>query len=224
MSSRKIFSTKFRATIAEALGVLALVAAASPLAYAAIEPTVANAVTATDTVLVTLNVDAGISITAPADETMSQNLGVAANTAVGDTIWNVKTNNAAGYTLSVKATTSPAMHAGATNIDDYTPAVVATPETWSVSNTAEFGFSAFGTDVPTGTWGSDSDCIAAANTPSASLKYRDFDTTDIQIGSRAATTTTAGIDSTVCFAVEQNGVYVPSGTYIATVVATAVTQ
>ncbi len=194
----------------------------SPVAYPLVEAAQAQAVT--DEVIVTLNVDAGISITSPADASMSQNLGVSANTAVASTVWNVKTNNAAGYTIAVKATTSPALRNATNNIADYTPAVAATPETWDVSNTAEFGFSAFGTDISTGTWGTDSDCIAGANVPSAGLKYRDFDTSDIQIGSRSATTTTTGIDTTVCYAVEQDGFYVPSGTYVATVVATAATQ
>jgi hypothetical protein len=155
---------------------------------------------------------------------MSQNLGVSADSATGDTVWNVKTNNAAGYVLYVKATTSPALRNGTNSINDYTPAVAATPETWSVpAGTGEFGFAAFGTHVPTGTWGTDSDCIAAAHTPSATLKYRDFDTSDIEIATSAATTTSAGIDSTVCFAVEQDTFYVPSGTYQATIVATAST-
>jgi hypothetical protein len=208
------------AALATGLAILA------PAVYAAIEPAVAQAVSpATDEVIVTLTVDAGISITSPADEAMSQNLGVSANSAVGDTFWNVKTNNTTGYTLSVKATTSPAMRNGTNSINDYTPAVVGTPETWSVpSGTAEFGFSAFGTHVDTGSWGTDSDCIAGANVPSAALKYRDFDTSDIQIASSTATTTTTGVDATVCFAVEQDTFYVPSGTYQATIIATAATQ
>ncbi|MBP9771685.1 MAG: hypothetical protein KBD16_02050 [Candidatus Pacebacteria bacterium] len=204
------------------LSVLVAAALFSPVIYPLVEAQLVDA--AADNVIVTLNVDAGISITSPSDVSMSQNLGVSADTAVGSAVWNVKTNNAAGYTLAVKATTSPALASGANSVADYTPAVAATPETWSVSSgTAEFGFSAFGTHISTGTWGTDSDCIAAAHVPSAGLKYRDFDTSDITIGTSAATTTTAGIDSTVCFAAEQDGFYIPSGTYQATVVATATT-
>ncbi len=144
---------------------------------------------------------------------------------MGTAVWNVKTNNAAGYTFAVKATTSPALVSGSNSVADYTPAVAATPETWTVSSgAAEFGFSAFGSHISTGTWGTDSDCLAGANVPSAGLKYRDFDTSDITVGSSNATTTTAGVDSTVCFAAEQDTVYIPSGVYIATIVATATTQ
>lgn len=218
---------KIRAKLPKPLELVALTTAFSLLApalFAAIEPKIAHAVTDDDEVIVTLTVDAGISITSPSDEALSQNLGVSASTATGDTTWNVKTNNAAGYTLSVKATTSPAMRNGTNSVADYTPAVAATPETWDVSAAAEFGFSAFGTHVPTGTWGTDSDCVAAAHTPSATLNYRDFDTTDIEIAESSATTTTAGVDTTVCFAVEQDTFYIPSGTYQATIVATAATQ
>lgn len=196
-----------------------------PFVYPLLEGQSVRAATASDTVLVTLNVDAGISITSPSDVSMSQNLGVSADTAVGTAVWNVKTNNAAGYTFAVKATTSPALVSGSNSVADYTPAVAATPETWTVSSgAAEFGFSAFGSHISTGTWGTDSDCLAGANVPSAGLKYRDFDTSDITVGSSNATTTTAGVDSTVCFAAEQDTVYIPSGVYIATIVATATTQ
>ncbi len=201
-------------------GILAL-----PFVYPLLEGQSVNAATASDTVLVTLNVDAGISITSPSDVSMSQNLGVSADTAVGTAVWNVKTNNAAGYTIAVKATTSPALVSGSNSVADYTPAVAATPETWSVpSSSAEFGFSAFGSHISTGTWGTDSDCLAGANVPSAGLKYRDFDTSDITLGSSSATTTTAGVNTTVCFAAEQDTIYIPSGVYIATIVATATTQ
>ncbi len=202
------------------MGVISL-----PFLYPLLEANVVTAATASDTVIVTLNVDSGISITSPSDVSMSQNLGVSANSAVGTAVWNVKTNNASGYTIAVKATSSPALISGSNSVADYTPAVAATPETWSVpSGSAEFGFSAFGSHVSTGTWGTDADCLAAANTPSATLKYRDFDTSDITVGSSSATTTTTGVDTTVCFAAEQDTVYIPSGVYEATIVATAATQ
>jgi hypothetical protein len=59
--------------------------------YGAVEAYPANAVT--DTVQVTLNVSEEISITSPANVSMSRNLGVSANTAIGNAIWNVKTNS-----------------------------------------------------------------------------------------------------------------------------------
>lgn len=198
----------------------------TPIIYPALEAHRAGAATDDDTVLVTLNVDEGIVISSPADAPMSQNLGVTAHEATATVVWNVATNAAGGYIIAVRATSTPAMQSSTDVVADYTPATPATPETWSVApGDAEFGFSAFGTHVSTGTWGTDTDCVGGtAHTPSAGLNYRDLDTTDITIGSSGATTTPSGVDTTVCFAVEQNGTYIPSGAYTATIIATATTQ
>ncbi|MEX0918421.1 MAG: hypothetical protein WDZ85_00405 [Candidatus Paceibacterota bacterium] len=187
---------------------------------------VAWAATANDEVLVTLTVESGISITSPADVSMSPDLSITADASVGSTTWNVKTNDPAGYDLTVNAGAAPAMvrSGGGGNVLDYT---ASTPEQWSpAAGNAYFGFSSFGTDVTTGTWGTDGTCEPAATLGgSAERKYRGFDsTTPISIATRSATTTTAGIDSTVCFAAEQNSTYAEAGTYTATITATATTN
>lgn len=190
------------------------------------EPLTTWAATATDTVLINQSVTTGISISAPADVTMTA-LTTSQNTAVGSAIWTVTTNNATGYSLTVYAGAAPAMvrSGGGGNIVDYTPAVAETPETWSVSSAAEFGFSARGTDVNTSTYGTDSDCINGADVPSATLKWRDFDLTGSadQIATAAAQTTTSGTASTMCVATEQAGTFAASGSYTATITATATT-
>ncbi len=197
------------------------------LMSASIEPSIVTAATASDTVVVTLNVTADISISDSANVSMSQPLSSSVNTAVGTSTWNVATNNAAGYTLTVRSTSSPAMQAtttGDTIANDQTGA----PATWSVSSgQAEFGYSATGTDVSTGTWGSagSATCSATgtAHTISTTLKYKGFTTSDVTIATRSSTTTPAGVNAVLCYAVEQNGFYIPSGTYQATIVATATT-
>jgi hypothetical protein len=190
--------------------------------FVLVAPLIAQAVT--DDVVVNQTVTTGISITSPADITMTA-LSTSQNTAVGSAVWTVTTNNAAGYTLTLHSSTAPAMarSGGGGNIIDYTPASSETPETWSVSGAAEFGFSARGTDVSTGTWGTDSDCIAGADVPSAGLKWRDFDLTGSadQIATAAAATSTSGTASTMCVATEQAGSFANSGTYSATITATA---
>ncbi len=190
-------------------------------AFSLIEPSSASAVTATSSVVVTLNVTAGVSITSPSNSTMSTALGVSQNTAVGTTTWNVKTNSATGYTLTVQATSTPAMNSTTTvnSIADYQTGA---PNTWTAtSGFAYFGYSAFGTDVSTGTWGTDTDCYSTANVQSTALKYKGFTTSGFQIATRASTTTPSGVDATVCYAVEQNNTYIPAGNYQATITATA---
>ena len=226
MSAAKVefFDTLFQATALAVVASLVFVAL-----FPSLEPAFATAATAADDVVVTLNVSAGISITSPADATMSNTIGVSVNKAIATTTWNVKTNNAAGYTLALKSATSsaPAMKQDLDNtktITDNTLGAVA-PALWSVgASTAEFGYSGYGSDISTGTYGTDSNC-GATSTPSTALKYTSLRTTDRTLASRSSTTTPSGIDSVVCYAVEQGGsFYIPSGTYTATVTATATTQ
>jgi hypothetical protein len=178
-----------------------------------------------DSVVVTLDVTAGIAINSPSDVSMSRPLSMTNMTAIGTSTWNVVTNNAAGYNLTVKADTSPAMQQNATTtIADYD---TGTPTLWSVSaGTAKFGFSAFGPDTSDVTWGTGETCSGGAgHDPSSSLKYLGFttSTSSLAIATRSSTTTFAGSATTVCFAVEQNNFYIPSGQYKATITATAVT-
>ena len=195
--------------------------------FAAIEPIVSNAATDTDDVIVNQSVTSEISLSSPSDITMTA-LSTSQNSAVGSATWTVTTNNQAGYTLTLFAGAAPAMvrSGGGGNIADYTPSVAETPETWNTgSGTVEFGFSAFGTDVNTTTWGTDSDCIAGADVPSAALKWRDFDLTGSadQIATAATATTTSGTAATMCVATEQDTLFAQSGSYTATITATATT-
>jgi hypothetical protein len=196
--------------------------------YLAAEPIITNAATTvTDDVIVTLNVDAGITISNGADATMLPNIGIGANKAVGSSSWSVATNNSAGYTLAVKASTSPALAKGAPSADnfvDYTPASALVPETWVTvaAGAKEFGFSARGTDVPA-SFGTATGCgNSGTGAPDPLSKYLGFATSDKQIATRASVTTFAGNTTTICFAAEQGtATYAASGAYTATITATA---
>jgi hypothetical protein len=193
------------------------------LVFPFIEPAVLRAQSADDSIVVTQTVTSGISITSPSDINLTA-LSTTQNSAVGSATWNVKTNNQAGYTLDLHASAAPALVDSGTS-ESFADYSSATPETWSVSSAYEFGFSGYGTHVPTGTWGTDTDCIATADVPSADLNWRGFDgTNDIEIASSASETSTSGVDSTLCVATEQEGVYAPSGDYQATITATATVQ
>lgn len=203
------------------IGALALM-----LVFPFVEPAVLLAQSANDQIIVTQSVTSGISISSPSDINLTA-LSTTQNSAVGSATWTVTTNNQAGYTLDVEASTDPALQDSGTSesFADYSEAVAGTPETWSVSSAYEFGFSARGSDVPTGTWGTDTDCIAGSDVPSAALNWRGFDgTTDIEIASASSETGTSGTASTLCVATEQDSVFAPSGTYTATITATATVQ
>jgi hypothetical protein len=212
------------------------------------ETVLATGETDTDDVIVTLDVTSGIAITNGDDVVMLPNIGVTENSSIGSSNWNVKTNAAAGYTLAVKAITSPALKSGSNSFADYTealgtcsdpskttrvtceatPAVwTPTPETWSVaSGNMEFGYSAYGTDVTTmGIWGTGSSC-GTAGVPEATLNYAGFTTSNNTIATGTMTNLSVnplGVTTTICFAAEQKNIYAPSGTYTATITATATT-
>jgi hypothetical protein len=191
--------------------------------YVSYEPGLVQAIApATANVVVTLEVDTGISITVDsATKKMSTMLGVSTNIAVGTTTFTVATNDPNGYTLGLSASTNPAMKAGSLIIADY--ATTTMPTLWSVtSGDARFGYSVFGTDVNTSTWGTGSFCNGAAtSTVPTLLKYYGFYTNATTTASRAATTTPAGVVTTVCYAAQQNGTYIAGGTYTATITGTA---
>lgn len=194
------------------------------IVYFTVEPTLSTAATATDSVVVTLNVTSGVTISDGANATMAPNIGISANKSVGNSSWSVATNSVTGYTLAVKASTTPALKNGSTDeFVDYTATVPTTPETWSVSSgNKEFGYSAYGTDVADGTWGTHEGCgdTGTGIVATGSL-YRGFTTSDVTIASRSGVTPTSGITTNICFAAEQNGVYAASGSYTATITATA---
>jgi hypothetical protein len=180
----------------------------------------------TDNVVVTLDVDSGITISDGAAVTMAPHIGIAANGSIGSSSWVVITNSATGYSLSVNDSTDPALKNGAVDsFANYTEAVAGTPEVWSVpAASKEFGYSAYGTDTATATWGTGTSC-GSAGAPTGTQKYVGFAATPTQkiIATRATVTPTAGITTTICFAAEQDTVFAAAGTYTATITGTAIT-
>lgn len=206
--------------------------------YLVIEPTVALATAVTSNVVVTLNVTSGVSISNTTSNvaTMTPNISVGQHKSIGKSSWTVATNSATGYTLALKATGPlPALKNGAVDsFADYSPATLNTPELWSVaSGTKEFGYSVYSvlpstntpvSDVPSATWGTNTTTTcgnAGTGVTDGTLKYRDFTTTDVQVGSRATVTPFTGIETIVCFGAEESAVYAAAGTYTATITATA---
>ena len=157
-----------------------------------------------------------IAITAPTTITLTP-LSVTQNSAVGTGAWTVTTNDTNGYTLTLNATTTPAMTNGVASFADYGTSTVTT---WSVSNAYKYGFSVFGS-ATTG-YGSGATCTASTDVPSTTLQWRGFyGTNTIQDASSSAPTSQSGVVTTLCVTDAQNVVLAPSGNYTATVVATA---
>lgn len=190
------------------------------------EPTVILAAgPATDNVVVTLNVTAGISLSTPTVVTMAPNLGVGINGSVGATSWTVQTNSLNGYTLSLKSAGAPNSLTGTSgSFPDYGELTPGIPEVWTIpATTKEFGYSAFGTNVNGTTWGAAATCgTGGATLTTTGRNYVGLKTTDKEIARSATVTPVAGTITNVCFAAAQNGVFAASGSYSATVTATGV--
>ncbi len=166
-----------------------------------------------------------LSISAASDISMPA-LTINQDTSAASTTWTVTTDNAAGYTLDIRASASPALVDGGTgeSFTDYTEQTPGVKEQWSVTGAYEFGFSAIGADT-TG-YGTDTqgDCVAGANVPSAELLWEGFDgTTDIEMAS-SSSAALSGAETALCVATEQNGVFAPSGNYAAALTVTAISQ
>ena len=209
------------------------------LVYVAMEPAIVDADTKTSNVVVTLNVTSGLSISNTTSNltTMTPNMGVGQHKSIGQSSFIVTTNSATGYTLSMNASTAPALKNGVVDsFADYTTGTLNTPELWSVASGAkEFGYSVYSVlgsdhttavaDVSTTTWGSKTGATCGntgTGAVDATLKYRDFTTTPVQVGSRASVTPVSGIETFVCFGAEENNVFASAGTYTATITATAI--
>lgn len=220
----------------KALGLMLVVVLFVSGLFVFAEPGMTHAASATATVVVTLTVDAGIALTVnSAISAMAPNISVSQDTSVGTSTFTVKTNSVGGYTMTVQAsTTAPAMQtAAAVGIPDATatPTVCASIPCSALipSGAYAFGFSAYSTStatVPSATWGTQTTgCASATGVPSTGLKYRGFNgATPITIATYSSTTTTAGNPIVVCFFAAQNGSYIPSGSYTATITGTATTQ
>jgi hypothetical protein len=206
---------------------LALTTATAVLAvfgFVIAEPTTSSAQSDSTSFTASLTVDEEITVTDGGNINMTPNLGIGTDTSTGSTTLTVETNAATGYTLAVKASSSPALQgdSGQDTFADYTGS---TPEAWSVgSNSKEFGYAAYGSDV-LAEFNNGSTCDGGTNDPaSGDVHYEGFATTDENIADNSGATADGGNTATFCVAVEQNGVEAESGGYTANLTATATTN
>jgi hypothetical protein len=165
-----------------------------------------------------------LAISAVGDVVMTPTIGgVTGGASDGSTSVTVTTDNYAGYTLSIVASTSPAMQSGSATIPDYTPSG-ASPD-YTFANTAsesQFGFSPEGGDIASRY---KDNGINACNTGSSDTASRCWDglsTTPTTIASRASANQPGGTETTLRFRVEVgSGAAQKEGTYVATTTVTA---
>ena len=173
-----------------------------------------------------------LSISVINDVLLQPGVGVVTSNSVGSETLRVRTDSAAGYTLSIRTTQTPALQHISTGgtFADYSPAVATTPETWLVdSGQSQFGFSAYddANDVDDSEWGDKDDCgnvvTGQPDTIGGLEQYYDgLSTSSRLVASRASRTTNTGSAVTFCFAAGTNDGLVEAGSYVAPIVVTAI--
>lgn len=165
-----------------------------------------------------------IAISSPADLVMSSMGGLSGGSSEGTMSWNVLTDNTAGYSMSISATTSPALKSLEDSIPDYTPAG-SNPD-FNFTNSAtesSFGFS------PEGSYASPrfKDNGSVCNSGSLETTGKCWDglsTIPKIIAGSTSSTHPSGSDVTVRFRAESGIEHIQtSGDYNVTIVVTATT-
>lgn len=194
------------------------------------------AATVQDQITVSQAVTAEISITSPANVTMSPSLGgITGGNSDGYAQWTITTSSFGGFTATLTASGTPSQNyvmlgnTGADYIDNYTPATYNVPDyAWAVTNAAEFGFTAttttttdvgqlFKTTAPGA-----GPCNVGSNV-AADTCWINASTTAKQVMNRS-TSAASGTALGIHFKVTLNNHNVVEDTYVATTTITATTQ
>jgi len=167
---------------------------------------------------------ATISLTVPGTTSMTPSInGGTGGTADASAALNVSTNNGGGYTLQIKASTSPALKSGSNSFADYVRAGADPDYTWAISASASaFGFTPEGADIATRYKDNGVSCNQAAGTDAADHCWDPLSTAYNTIAQSAAGNLPSGATTTVKFQAQAgSAANQAAGTYTATVIFTA---
>jgi hypothetical protein len=197
------------------------------------EPVIAKAIE--DQFTVSQTITGEISFLTPASNvTMSGSLtGLTGGTSNGQTQVVVLTNDSSGYTMTIKASSSPAMQGDSQGgtISDYTSASASIPDyAFSVPTGYEFGYTVSASTTSDLAQkfldnGSNACNTGSADTSGSTSCWYGLSTTATSTVVRATETVASGATTTVFFRVTINsGSSIPEDTYTATSTLTVVTN
>jgi hypothetical protein len=164
-----------------------------------------------------------LSLSAISNVVMAPSLGgLTGGTATGSTAFSVTTDSAAGYTTTIRASTSPAMQSGVNTIADYVPAGAAPDFLFTTDPTdVHFGYTVEGTDIALRFQDSGGAC-GVVGSDIQSRCWDGLSTTPVEILRRTSGNHPGGATTTLRFSVGLGGsVGVPAGQYQATTTITA---
>lgn len=145
-----------------------------------------------------------LTVTSPADFSLSPEIDIATGgESTGSAVWNVLTDNLAGYSFSIKASTDPALKSASDSFADYTQSFGDDPDyNWTqTSSEARFGFSPKGEDLVQKYKDNGSACnIGSLNTADKCWKGLSTSNEEIAVGN--GSNLPAGVDTTIHFKAE----------------------
>jgi hypothetical protein len=164
-----------------------------------------------------------LSMTVPTDVVMSPSIGgVTGGTSNGSTTFTVITDNPAGYMVTIKASSSPAMQSPLSTIADYVPAGGNPDYTFSITPTiSAFGFSVEGNDIDQKFKDNGSSCNTGSG-DTVDKCWAGLSTTQQTIVSRNSANQPSGTVTTVKFRAQSGSAHVQvEGIYVSTTTITA---
>ena len=165
-----------------------------------------------------------IAISSPSDLYLTSIGGIDGEASEGTISWQVTTDNFAGYSMSIKSTTTPALTSLEDSFADYTPSGADPDYTFSIaSTTSAFGFSPEGVD--TSTRFLDNGLICNTGSGEVSAKCWDgLSTSPKTIFQRTTSNHPGGSATVVRFHAESGSGHIQiSGDYAAPIIVTAIT-
>lgn len=168
-----------------------------------------------------------LSLSAADNVVMAPSLGgISGGTADGQTIATSTTNGQAGYELSIKASSTPAMqrNGGGASIADYTPAGAVPDFTFSVAvSDAEFAFTPEGEDIAQRYQDNGADTCDTDSNDTANSCWDALSTSNVVIARRTSANNPDGTPTTVKFRVGiGSSAFQLEGTYVATTTLTLI--
>lgn len=165
-----------------------------------------------------------ISLSAPDSTTLLPSIpGLSGGSASGTAPVVVTTDNSAGYTLQLKASTAPALQSTTSFFSNYSLASSYPDYDWSVANTtSEFGFTPEGVDVYSRYLDSAGVCNSPSGSDGPDHCWDRITMSDQTISQSAVPNHPAGTTTTVKVKAQSGSDHIqPSGTYHAAITITA---
>lgn len=165
-----------------------------------------------------------LAISVPGNVTLAPNIpSTGGGVANGAASWTVTTDNAAGFSMTIAASTSPALTSGANSFANYTPGGANPDFAFSVAATAaEFGFTPEGADIVQRFRDNGAACNAGSG-DTASACWDPLLTTATTIANRPTPNHPSGSATTLRFRAESGASNTqPAGTYTAVATLTVI--